>query len=223
LTNPDKCAVVIPCFNEEQAIGLLIHDVLAHVGTVVVVDDGSTDGTRRESEEAGAQLIRLPGNSGKGAALITGIDRAAELGFDHVITMDGDGQHDPDDLPAFLKIASSDEADLVVGNRMSDTAAMPLVRRVVNRWMSRRISRLAGAELPDTQCGYRLSRTSAWCELSFSSSRFEIESEMLLAFVRARKRIRFIPVRTVYKSERSKIHPLHDTIRWFRWWRHAKR
>jgi len=191
--------------------------------TVIVVDDGSTDGTRQASEKAGALVIRLEANSGKGAALARGIEHADGLGFGHVVTMDGDGQHAPTDLPAFLNIAENDGADLVVGNRMTNPSAMPFVRRVVNRWMSRRLSRLAGRELPDTQCGYRLIRLSAWRDLSLASSHFEIESEMLLAFVRTNKRICFIPVKTVYKSEQSKIHPVRDTIRWLRWWRRAKR
>jgi hypothetical protein len=136
--------------------------------------------------------------------------------------MDGDGQHSPADLPAFLQVAAGDKTDLLVGNRMSNTSAMPWIRRLVNRWMSKRISRLAGQELPDTKCGYRLIRLAAWRELVLSADRFEIESEMLLEFVRAKRRVEFIPVQTVYKSEQSKIHPVHDTLRWFRWWRQAK-
>lgn len=223
MTHPKSTAVVIPCFNEEQAIGNLVREVRQTVETVIVVDDGSTDATLATAEKSGATSVGLTDNSGKGAALVRGLREATALGFDYAVTMDGDGQHDPADLPAFLELARNGEVDLVVGNRMTDTAAMPWVRRIVNRWMSKRISRMAGRDLPDTQCGYRLVRLSAWRELSFSSTGFEIESEMLLEFARSNKHVEFVPVRTVYKSEQSKIHPVHDTIRWFRWWRHARR
>jgi len=223
LTDSNQCAAVIPCFNEGRTIDGLVRHVLQHVGKVIVVDDGSTDSTPEMAGSAGAQVLSMASNSGKGAALVHGLRAAADLGFDYAVTMDGDGQHDPDDLPGFLDIAESNGADLVVGNRMTNTAAMPWVRRIVNRWMSGRISRLAGVELPDTQCGYRLIRLSVWRELTFSSTGFEIESEMLFAFVQANRRIRFIPVQTVYKSEQSKIHPVRDTIRWLRWWQQAKR
>lgn len=223
MTQQNSTVVVIPCFNEEQEIGNLVREVRQHVETVIVVDDGSTDSTLATAEKARAKVVGLADNSGKGAALVRGLREAFTLGFDHVVTMDGDGQHDPNDLPAFLELAGNDETDLVVGNRMTNTAEMPWVRRVVNRWMSKRISRIAGRELPDTQCGYRLIRLSAWRKLSFSSTGFEIESEMLLEFARSNKHIDFVPVRTIYKTEQSKIHPVHDTIRWFRWWRHARR
>lgn len=188
------------------------------IPTIFVVDDGSTDGTETTATEAGATTIRQTTNQGKGVALRTGLNRASEDGFEFAIMMDGDGQHDPADLPKFLEAARSNDADLVIGNRMNDTAQMPWLRRFVNRWMSRRISRRTGRDLPDTQCGYRLIRLDAWRELNLQSERFEIESEMLLAFVRAGKRVQFVPVRTVYKSHQSKIHPVLDTIRWFRWW-----
>ncbi len=200
-----------------------MHEVLQHVTSVVVVNDGSVDETGNVAESAGAQVICLKENSGKGAALHRGLVQAENADFDYALTMDGDGQHSPLDLPAFLSIAAGNNVDLLVGNRMKNTSAMPWIRRWVNRWMSKRISRLAGQDLPDTQCGYRLIRLAAWRELVLSADRFEIESEMLLEFVRAKRRVEFIPVQTVYKSEQSKIHPVHDTLRWFRWWRQAKR
>lgn len=213
-----QVAVVIPCFNEAPHIGALVEAVRKIVPTVFVVDDGSTDGAADAASDARAVVIRQAGNQGKGVALRAGLNRAIEDGFKFAIVMDGDGQHDPDDLPTFLEASRLDDADLVVGNRMNDTARMPWLRRFVNRWMSRRISRRTGRDLPDTQCGFRLIRLAAWRELNFKAERFEIESEMLLAFVRAGKRVRFVPVRTVYKSHQSKIHPVLDTIRWFRWW-----
>jgi hypothetical protein len=89
--------------------------------------------------------------------------------------------------------------------------------------MSRELSRLAGCELPDTQSGYRLMRLAAWGEVPLQTDRFEIESELLLAFVRAGRQVSFVPVSVKYLDEQSKIHPWHDTVRWCRWWRGARR
>jgi glycosyltransferase involved in cell wall biosynthesis len=217
-----RCAVVIPCFNEARTIRSLVSAVRRHIDTVIVVDDGSRDATAEEAESAGATVVRLAHNSGKGTALQSGLRRADDLGKTFAVTMDGDGQHSPEDLPGFLHVSGPDEVDLVIGNRMQSNRAMPWLRRFVNRWMSRRISRLAGQELPDSQCGYRLIRIATWKSLDLVTSGFEIESEMLLAFVRHRATIRFVPIQTIYKSEQSKIHPIRDTVRWFRWWREAK-
>lgn len=211
-------SVVIPCFNEARSIAALVKSVQATIPTVFVVDDGSTDDTASEADSAGAIVLKSQHNQGKGAALRTGLQRAFKDGFAFAVTMDGDGQHDPEDLPVFMEAIATDDADLVVGNRMADASSMPWVRRRVNRWMSRRLSRRAGRDLPDTQCGYRLIRLSSWTDLDLRTSGFEIESEMLLTFLKAGRQVRFVPVRTIYKEEQSKIHPVRDTIRWFRWW-----
>jgi hypothetical protein len=104
-----------------------------------------------------------------------------------------------------------------VGNRMSRTTDMPYVRTFVNRWMSRRLSRICGLEMPDSQCGFRLLRLNSWRRFKFRASRFEIESEMLVRFASAGLTIRFVPIQTRYAEEKSKIKPVRDTIRWFRW------
>src|SRR6187551_2270662 len=94
--------------------------------------------------------------------------------------LDGAGQHSPNDIPAFLRCAERTNAVLVVGNRMTDPRGMPWLRRQVNRWMSRRLSKLAGRPLPDTQCGFRLMKLEPWSRLSLRTTHFEIESEALL-------------------------------------------
>ena len=219
LSYTPSVAVVIPCFNEGRSIAALVKAVHPVLPDVFVIDDGSGDDTALAAKSAGARLIRHAANLGKGAALKDGLRQAWVEEFKFAVTMDGDGQHDPADLPAFLAAAAADDADLVIGNRMLGVRSMPWLRRQVNRWMSRRISRRAGTELPDTQCGYRLIRLAAWHELELTTSRFEVESEMVLAFLAAGRRVRFVPVRTIYKTEQSKIHPIRDTVRWFRWWR----
>jgi glycosyltransferase involved in cell wall biosynthesis len=217
------CAVVIPCLNEAATIGALVADVRRFVSIVFVVDDGSTDGTGKLAEQAGAKVLRHDRPLGKGAALQTGWRRAREHGFKWVLTMDGDGQHSPADIPAFLSRAEKTSADLVVGNRMHAAEKMPRLRRCVNRWMSARISKLAERPLPDTQCGFRLINLDALAVAPIATAHFEIESEVLLMFALARRKIEFVPIRVIYKSERSKIHPLRDSVRWFRWWHQTQR
>jgi hypothetical protein len=104
---------------------------------------------------------------------------------------------------------------------MHDPTSMPWLRRQVNRWMSRQLSKLAGVALSDSQSGFRLMNLDVWSRLPLHTNHFEIESEVLLSFARAGQRVEFVPIRTLYKSEHSKISPLKDTIRWFKWWRRA--
>lgn len=220
---PSECVVVIPCLNEAATIASVVKAVRRQLPNVIVVDDGSKDATATLAEGAGAKVIRHGSARGKGAALRSGWHRAAQCGFSWAISMDGDGQHDPGDLPAFLMAAGRGEADLIAGNRFAGDGRMPWVRRRVNRWMSRRLSEVAGVTLPDSQCGYRLMRLAAWSSLPIQTSHFEIESEVLLAFVAGGFVVEFVPVKSIYKDERSKIHPVRDTRRWLVWWRQTRK
>jgi hypothetical protein len=131
--------------------------------------------------------------------------------------LDGDGQHAPDDIPIFFSCAERSNAILIVGNRMKNCRAMPWLRRQANRWMSRRLSRLTGELLPDSQCGFRLACLETLLRLPLRVNRFEIESEMLVAFLAAGQKTGFVSIQTIYKIGVSKIHPLADTWRWLRW------
>jgi glycosyltransferase involved in cell wall biosynthesis len=214
----EQCAVVIPCLNEAAAIGTVINQVRKCLPTVIVVDDGSSDGTGHLATECGASVLRHDSPRGKGAALKTGLGWASSRNFSWALTMDGDGQHLAADIPALLNRAEITNAALVVGNRMMNPVPMPWVRRQVNRWMSKRLSVLSGQLLPDSQCGLRLIALQAWSSLNLQTEHFEIESELLLAFLSARQRIEFVPIQVVYKQESSKIRPVVDAWRWLRWW-----
>jgi len=120
-----ECAAVIPGLNEETTIGWVVTAVRVHLPTVLVVDDGSADRTAALAAEAGAEVLRHQTTGGKGAALQSGWKRARQRRFKWTLMLDGDGQHSPDDIPAFLRCAESREVDLVVGNRKGESAQMP--------------------------------------------------------------------------------------------------
>jgi glycosyltransferase involved in cell wall biosynthesis len=203
--------------NEAANIQSLVVQVQKRLPSIIIIDDGSVDGTGKLAAAAGAEVLRHEQPCGKGAALNAGWQKARKLGFSWALAMDGDAQHAPEDIPVFLTAAEKEGAALVVGNRMVNPAGMPWLRRRVNRWMSRRLSQIAGCPLPDTQCGFRLMNLEAWAGLTIQSSHFEIESELLLAFAAAGHKIVFVPIQVIYQNEESKIRPLQDTWRWFRW------
>ena len=218
MTRLENCAAVIPCRDEAATIAAIVTATRSFVGRVIVVDDGSQDGTETRATAAGACVVRHTHNRGKGAALRTGLQAAREAGFGWAITLDGDGQHNPADIPTFFPKAAEPDLGLVIGNRMEHADALPWLRRQVNRWMSRRLSRRAGRLLPDSQCGFRLVNLPAWARLELETNHFEIESEMLLAFVATGHRVEFVPVQTIGRGRHSHIRPVVDTWRWVRWW-----
>jgi glycosyltransferase involved in cell wall biosynthesis len=213
-----RCALIIPCLNEAQTIARLVTAARLHLPTVFVIDDGSTDGTADEARSAGAKVIAHSTPQGKGASLKEAFDVASRHGFSWALCMDGDGQHAPDDIPPFFKLAENSGADLVIGNRMHQAERMPWLRRRVNQWMSARIASLAGTATPDSQCGFRLINLQRLPHLDLRSRHYEFESDMVVQFGRARFRIEFVPVQVIYRQEQSKIRPLTDTLRWLRWW-----
>ena len=217
------CAAVIPCFDEAASIEGLVTALRRNLPFVLVVDDGSTDATSGLARTAGAVVVRHERNLGKGAALKSGLSRALKQGCEWAVTLDGDGQHAPEDLPALVRCAEATGALLVIGNRMNEARKIPWLRRQVNRWMSRKISQRSGRSLPDTQSGFRLIHLRTWAALELNTKHFEVESEMLMAFLAAGRRVEFVPVRVMGSRRTSHIHPIADSLRWWRWWRHLGR
>ena len=208
--------VLIPAYRERAGIRRVVTEVAQTCPNVLVIDDGSGDGTDHEAEAAGAIVLRQTSNQGKGAALARGFAYAQEHGYSAVITMDADGQHSPEDLPNFIRCFREEEADVIVGNRMADTSVMPWNRKLTNWYMSWLLSRAAGQMIPDSQNGYRLYRTEVLRQVSTESTGFAAESEILLRMARSGLVIRSVPTRTIYGDEQSKINPIPDTIRFFR-------
>ncbi len=215
-----NCVVIIPCLNEASSIASVVRSARQHLPEVIVVDDGSMDDTARLACVSGAGVIRHPTNRGKGASVDAGCQSALERSFTWALLMDGDGQHAPADIPKFLAHATETGADLIVGNRFhgSPPHEMPSLRRWVNCWMSRQLSKRTGRELPDSQCGFRLVRLEAWQKVNLKTRSFEIESEMLVKFIDAGRTVEFVPIEVIYKKHSSTIHPLRDTVRWLKWW-----
>lgn len=216
------CAV-IPCLNEARHIGDVVAGVRRHLAHVLVVDDGSSDDTATRAATAGAEVLRHANSRGKGAALATGLARADQAGALWALCLDGDGQHASEDIPTFLAAAARTSASLIIGNRFAQPLRMPPLRRSVNRLMSWLIGSLVGCDIPDSQCGFRLIQLDLWRRLNLASRRFEVESEMIVAGLRCGSKIEFVPVRSVYGDETSKISPVRDGWRWLQWYRGALR
>ena len=212
-----KICAIIPVYNEERAIGSLIHLVKEKGLDIFVIDDGSTDRSAHIARDKGATVLSHPHKMGKGASLRDGFHYALEHGYDGVITMDGDGQHDTRDLDGFLALAYEKKGDIIVGNRMTNTAKMPVVRLLTNKFMSLLISLACRQSIPDTQCGYRYIDAQALRAIELATSGFEIETEMLMKAAKKNLKIISSPVRTIYENEESKINPFKDTIRFFRY------
>ena len=209
---------MIPCYNEAEAIASVVEGVREYLTTVIVVDDGSKDNTSARATANHAEVIRNPINKGKGASLRTAFQQLRALGFLWALTLDGDGQHSPADIPTFFRCAEQSGASLVIGNRMTNPGKMPWLRQKVNRWMSLRLSRAAGVPLPDSQCGFRLVNLAVAAEISLSADHFETESELVLGFAKRGAKISFVPIEVIYHAGGSKINPVVDTWRWLRWW-----
>ena len=147
--------IIIPVHNEGATIGKLVAAIKAQGFDVVVINDGSTDGSQHEASASGAVVVTNTSKKGKGLSLQEGFAYALRQTYSGVVTMDGDGQHDPADLKQFLHLIERYPDSVVTGNRMKDHQGMPFVRFVTNWSMSLIISLLCRQKVPDTQCGYR--------------------------------------------------------------------
>lgn len=214
-----RICALIPAFNEAEFIASVIRGVKEHVGEVLLIDDGSDDGTADIAEAAGAICLRRKRNQGKGAALRDGIARIAGRDFSHVLFLDADGQHRPEDIPSLIRVAHETGADLVIGARTFDRGRMPRERYFSNSVGSRIASWLTGREVRDSQSGFRLVRADRLRDLRLRSRKYEIEMEILIKLSLAGCDIAHAPVGMVYQNgtARSKMKPIRDTVRICLW------
>jgi glycosyltransferase involved in cell wall biosynthesis len=219
-----KTAAIIPAYREERHISDVVRRTRQQLDHVVVIDDGSSDNTARCARDAGAEVIVHSQNRGKGEAIKTGLRHWLDRQFIHVIILDSDGQHLPEEIDRFIAAAAqAGDHSFFLGNRMNNLTGMPFVRRAVNRYMSNRISRICRQEIPDTQCGFRMLDRELIPWLLDGGNRFDYETEMLIIASRKGYRIESVPITTVYSDEVSKIHPARDTIRFFKLMRRYRR
>lgn len=208
-----KICVLIPAYNESAALGPVVRAVRDKGLDVLVVDDGSSDGSAAIAKENGAIVLANVKNHGKGYSLQRGFDFILSRDYGALITMDADGQHSPQDLDKFIALFKARQPDIICGNRMRNPKGMPGVRFVTNKVMSGLISLVCRQKIYDTQCGYRLIKAEVLRNIQLSSAAFEIESEVLIKACKKRYRVASVPIRTIYSNERSKINPFFDTVR----------
>lgn len=210
-----KFCVILPAYREEKRIGRVVREVLKYCKHVIVVDDGSPDGTGPAAEAAGAKVLKHDANRGKGVALETGFRFARKNDFEFVITMDSDGQHAPDEIPLFVAEYERSGTPVIIGNRMGHPDSMPPLRKATNYFMSWLLSREMHQAVPDTQSGYRLYKCDILPMVTSKSAGFAAESEVLLNLSRAGIRIGSVPIKVIYRDEKSKIDPVKDSVRFF--------
>lgn len=206
-------AALIPAYNEVATIGDVVRGVRPFVSSVLVVDDGSRDATATEARAAGADVVAHASNLGKGHAVRTGLARLLSGDTTHVLMLDADMQHLPQEAPRLIEAARSTGADVVIGERQFERAGMPASRYHTNRIGSRALSSFVGVPIDDTQCGFRLFRAETLRKMRLSARGYEIETEMLIKLRRLGGRVTSVPVSAVYNGRRSKLRPIRDTTR----------
>jgi hypothetical protein len=205
---------LIPAYNEALHIADVVAGVRVHL-PVVVVDDGSTDNTAELAEDGGATVVRQSPNQGKGTALRCGFTYALDQGYEAVVTLDADGQHDPAEIPEFLHAYGERQADLIIGARTF--SEMPLVRRVANATGTIVFSWAIGHRVRDNQSGYRLlTRPMMEATLNSAEHGFEFEVEMIVTCIMQGLALDWVSIRTIYAGETSHIHPWHHLTSFFR-------
>ena len=206
-----RVQALVPAFNEARTIAKVVTGLFPHVAAVCVVDDGSTDGTADAARGAGADVMVNPGDRGKGTAIRSGLARVLEGDCSHVLLIDGDLQHLPEEAPLLIAEAERTGADVVLGERRFDRRAMPASRYHANRIGSLALSRFLGVAIRDTQCGFRLFKADVLRSLPLKARGYDIETEMLVKLKRRGGLISSVPITAVYTGQRSKLRPVRDT------------
>ena len=217
-----RVVALIPGYQEGPRIAAVVEAARRHL-PVLVVDDGSSDDTAANAEAAGAEVLRQVPNQGKGAALRAGFRRALDEGYDGILTLDADGQHDPAEIPRFLAaFGATVRPELVVGCR--NFAQMPPVRRLSNTIGGAMFSWAVGQRIPDNQSGYRLlGRQLAEVMTGSREAGFELEVEMIAVCIRRGWPLAWVPISTIYAGEPSHVKPIHHLRHFVRATRAARR
>jgi len=205
-----KICLILPAYNEAETIGSIISQAHMYVESIIVVDDGSSDNTDQIASEQDVVVLQHEINRGKGMALRTGFKYALENGYEIVITMDSDGQHEPADILRFIDKFHQDDADILIGARVFEKQKMPLHRRLNNKLVSRVGSWLCGQKIVDFQSGFRLIKSKVLHSITLETAHFETESELLIKAGRMGFRIETLPIRTIYENQVSNVKPFRE-------------
>lgn len=208
----NRISVIIPAYNEEISIGSMVLQVKKYADQVVVVDDGSMDRTSEVAEMAGAEVIRHSINKGKGAALKSGFK--AIKNADIIVTMDADGQHDPDDIPKLVAPIIADEADIVNGSRYlaEYEHETPGYRRVGQKVLDKFTNISSGLNITDSQSGFRAFKASTIPVFRFTQKGFGVESEMLVDAANSGFRIKEVEIEVRYDVGVSTKNPVSHGV-----------
>ena len=211
-----KTAALIPAYNAARTIGIVVAGTRLVVPDVLVVDDGSGDDTARVAEETGAEVLRHSTNSGKGAAIRTGLRHLAERGFERAVVLDADGQHPPEEIPRLLAESNRNPGALVLCVRDKQGQPIAAMNRVANWIADWATSLVAGRRFADTQCGFRVYPIARTLGLGAGGDRMEFETEVLVSTWRAGIPVREVVARVHYPpadERESHYRPLEDTLR----------
>ena len=204
--NNSVCAVV-PFYNEKDTLENVLDETLQYVDFIFAVNDGSSDDSYQDvRRNSSIKTIDLDRNYGKGKALSVGFEEAISSGFQFVITLDADLQHDPKYIPILIDALSS--FDIVIGNRLNNLEGMPFQRRLSNKITSFFLTAKTGQNILDSQCGFRAFRVEVLRKVKTKSFGYEAESEMLVKAAKKRFTIGFIDIPTIYGDENSKMKPI---------------
>jgi glycosyltransferase involved in cell wall biosynthesis len=209
----DKICILIPAYNAQDTLGSVLKKIGPLKSDIIVVDDGSSDETKRLALENGVELLEHPLNLGKGAALRTGFQYILARDYRVVITLDADGQHDPSEIPFLLKIFQSVKPDILIASRAMEFDKMTFLRRFWNRLGVKAVSRLCHSDITDSQSGFRLIRTEVLRSVDLSTSRFETELELLIKACKKGFSVLSVPINTprVDGTGSSHFRPVGDT------------
>lgn len=209
----ERVVCVVPAFDAEPTIATVVSGLRAAIPAafIAVVDDGSVDGTYDAARPVADVTVRLGRNCGKGAALRAGFRVAAERCADLVVTIDADGQHDPQYAPALVEALSN--ADVAIGAR-ERCGSMPAGRRLTNRLCAAAVAHCIGREVADAQSGFRAMRSHLTDQVRPRGDRYEFETEFLILAGRLGARITFVPIPTIYAANiPSHFRPVRDSAR----------